>query len=186
MKQVFLLIASSLLLFACTPSKEDLSKKMSELEVKFSQNLSEGFDIETANELLETYATFVEHYGEDKIANDIIFKAGELAMNMKKSALAIEYLESIYNRVPDYSKMEQVIFFLGNVYENQVFDIESAEKYYNDLVEKFPNGRYTNDVKQTLKTLGKTPEEILAEIENADSDTVASDSVAVDSVLEEI
>jgi tetratricopeptide (TPR) repeat protein len=180
MKNIISILISALILISCTPSKEELNTKIGNLETKFSQNIKQGFDITTANELLETYASYIKNYSDDNQINEIKLKAGELAMNMKKHALAVNYLEQIYLQVSDFDKMEQVLFFLGNIYENQIFDIESAEKYYTELIEKYPNSKYANDVKITLNNLGKTAEELFEELK------LKNDSTQTDSLKENI
>ena len=63
---------------------------------------------------------------------------------------------------------------------NQIFDIESAEKYYTELIEKYPNSKYANDVKITLNNLGKTAEELFEELK------LKNDSTQTDSLKENI
>lgn len=183
MKKILVSIFMVLAIVACKPSKEQLSADIKELETKLETSLKTGFDTEVAGELIKTYYTYYKHYQDDEKTNEYIFKAGELAMGVKLSSTAIEYLEYIYNEVPSFDKMDQVLLFLGNIYENQVYDIEMGEKYYKELIDRFPNSKYVAVAKDALSVLGKTPEEILMEIESKESNKVDTNIVVEEEEL---
>jgi len=173
-RNLLIVAAAALTMYSCTPSQEKLSNNIKEAEAAYEQ--SNGSHDENEAALLDAYEAMIKHYPEE--ANDARFKIGELYMNLKVSSKAILNFKYLYDNVPDYKESELVILYLGFIYSNQVFDLEAGERYYKDFLERFPDSKYADDVKTSLKYLGKTPNEIIELIE-AETAAMLSDSLAI-------
>ena len=61
---------------------------------------------------------------------------------IRKNA-ALPRLKDIRERYPEYSKLDEVIWLLGNLtFEEK--DIDEAAKYYQQLIKDFPSSQYAN------------------------------------------
>lgn len=181
MKHAILIILTVFTLISCTPSSEDLQAKIVNIENSIPEKINSKEDLQSKIDLLAVYKDFLEYYPEDTIAQAYYYKAGNLAMDLNQSAVAILFFQQYLKQEKDEKKIAEVMFYIGFMYENQVFDIENAEIYYNELLNKYPKSEYAENAKTALKDLGKFPEELIEEFssKNAnESDTAAiTDSI---------
>lgn len=169
-------------LISCKPNKEDLKANISELEAKLEASIKTNIDIQAANTLLESYDDYIVYFQEDSLAEEYLYRAGELALNMKKTITAEKYLELYENNYDSGPHSVEVLFHLANLNENQKADIVTAEKYYNLVISKFPESNFAKISSQALTTLGKTPDEIL-EMLKAKANKAETDSAIVETVI---
>ncbi|MBK8808006.1 MAG: tetratricopeptide repeat protein [Bacteroidales bacterium] len=161
-------ILLSVFFISCKPTKEELDKNIAEYEKNLSVKLKESNGTEYANELYEFYSDYIKYYPEEPIVHEITHKAAMLAMDFGASANAINLFEKYLENEPDEEKQAQTLFYMGFIYENQVYDLVNADVYYRKVIEKFPNSSIAPNVKVLLENLGKEPEEFIKK-EEADS-----------------
>lgn len=163
MKKLFapVLLVLFVVVFSCAPSRQELLSKVTELENTFNAILEKKLDLKVANALLEAYDEFIINFQQDSLAPEYLFRAGKLALKIKKTSIAEEYLKLYLANYPKSIHEDDVLFGLANIYENQMMDIETAEKYYNRVIAEYPDSKYAVLAKQSLGFLGKTADEIL-------------------------
>lgn len=111
--------------------------------------------IETA----EGYAALTD--SPEKYA-DLLMKSAGLAKSAGEFNKSLQLYYKLSNRLPDHPKSKTALFMQGFIYENDLQDLEKAKKSYEFFLEKYPNDPdYADDAKMALKTLGKSPEEII-------------------------
>ncbi len=57
------------------------------------------------------------------------------------------------------------MFLKGYVYENDLRDLETAKKIYEEFLVKYPDDEFADDAEISIKNLGKSPEELIKEFE---------------------
>jgi TolA-binding protein len=71
---------------------------------------------------------------------------------------------SMYKKVvagdPDNEKRPEAIFMIGFISANDIKDYDQAKKYYNKLIEEYPENQFVESAKFELTILGKNPEEL--------------------------
>lgn len=65
---------------------------------------------------------------------------------------ARDRLQEILDTYPDFSKIDEVIFLMGEVNHKLSKDGEAA-KYYNRLIKEYPGSRWVKKAKEALPTL---------------------------------
>ena len=53
------------------------------------------------------------------------------------------------------------MFLQGFTCDNQMRDVEGAKKYYNEFLLKYPDHEYVDQVKELLKNIDISPEELV-------------------------
>ncbi len=110
-------------------------------------------------EIAEGYASLTD--SPEKFV-DLLMKAAGLAKTGGEFNKALQMYYKISNRLPDHPKAKTALFMQGFIYENDLQDLEKAKKTYEFFLEKYPNDPdYADDAQMALKTLGKSPEEII-------------------------
>jgi TolA-binding protein len=94
-----------------------------------------------------------------------LFKAGDLAMNLGMGQKAISFFDRILKDYPDFEKVPQSLFLKGYIYENEIGDLNTAKKIYEDFLQKYPDDEFADDAEVSIKNLGKSPEELIKEFE---------------------
>ncbi len=165
----------SVLSFACSNgSNKVLSLKALEdieqgLIKKISQQQSnpkmDTLLINDTKSYLEKCEAFVEKHPNDSSAVKLLYKSGELAKSVGLPGLAIRMWGIIQREYPKDPKAGDALFMQAFTFENDLHDIDSAKKYYNDFLARFPSHQFADDAKQLLLLIDKSPEELIHEFE---------------------
>jgi outer membrane protein assembly factor BamD (BamD/ComL family) len=157
-----LLIISALVAFIVS-CKTNPEQKAIEKIKKAEQELyaSEILDKDKGIAMIELYLAFAKQYSEDSISASYLYKAADIAMNLKLGSQSVLYLDKIMTNYPTYSKVPESLFLKGFILENQLSKIEEAGQVYKLFLERYPNHPFAKDARASLEYLGKSPEEIV-------------------------
>ncbi len=118
-----------------------------------------------ARELIDKYVQFGDEFPENQETPSMLFKAGDMSMNLNMPKEAIVIFDRIMDNYPDYEKTPQCLFLKGYIYENNLGDLNSAKKIYEEFLQKYPEDEFADDAEVSIKNLGKSPEELIKEFE---------------------
>lgn len=161
----FALIAGIVLISACSNPQNDRKAAIKALEDELYSDETKMVDRAKANELISTYVAFVDEFPNDAGSPEILFKAGDMAMNLNQGRRAIEIFDRIIQNYPDFGKTPQCLFLKGYIYENDLGDLEKAKMIYEEFLQKYPDDEFADDAEISIQNLGKTPEELIREFE---------------------
>jgi len=142
-------------IFQTTPSKENVSEsfrnKLHELEMKYKANSK---SVEAAVELADFYLAAhqnekaIEIYEKfrDKLPVESLFNLTVAYYNLKNLEKAEEVTKYILKRKPDEYR---AIFNLGSI-RASMGDKETAKKYWNEVINRFPNTEEAKKAKEFL------------------------------------
>ncbi|MCB2220126.1 MAG: tetratricopeptide repeat protein [Bacteroidetes bacterium] len=162
----FLTIATGILIFvACTSPQEKSKADIKSMEDSLFSDETKMVDRVKAKELITMYVTYADNYPTDPETPATLFKAGDMAMNLNQARQAIQIFDRIMDQYPDYEKTPQCLFLKGYIYENDLNDLNTAKKIYEEFLEKYPDDEFADDAKISIQNLGKSPEELIREFE---------------------
>lgn len=176
MKRLFILVALISFLGACgdgdhpagqaepksSPDlKSDKDAKMRQIaDLEAAVDSDEAMqDIKLRQRLLVAYGDFVNFHNTEEMAPEYLFRAAKLANEIGKPRRAIEYLVNLHDGFPRYERRTEAAFLVGFIYENVLSDRPMAEKYYEQVVELYPESSWAEDARLSLKLLYLTDEE---------------------------
>jgi len=118
---------------------------------------------------------FSNKYPEDPMSAEFLYNAGLLAMTIAKITENQEEIElycqkalTIFNNIqkvyPDYHNIKNCMLNKGVVYDDILHDYQNAEIQYREFIVRYPTDSLAMNMELYLQFLGKTPEEILAEM----------------------
>lgn len=168
-----LVILSSALVISCddnankTKGEINLNDSINYYEQSlFGQSDVNKVDVEGALKLSNFYYQWAIDNKGESLAPEYLLKSADLAMNMKKPVPAINAFNVILKDYPEHKNAPYALFLKAFVYEDILNNTEKAKQYYQEFLIRFPENEYADDVRISLKNLGKTPEELIKEFEN--------------------
>jgi len=134
------------------------------------------FNSEFAKDYITKTEEFTEKYPEDPMSAEFLYKAGLMAMTVAKSSenqektefysqKALAIFDKIQKIYPEFGGIKNCILNKGVVYDDILHDYENAKIYYQTFIAKYPTDTLAINIESYLQYLGKSPEDILAEIE---------------------
>jgi len=148
-KLVFVIIALlGLTVFSCQPKVSD-NKKPKEVSV--------------------LYKEYAVKYPEDSVSVKYLFKAAQVEVGLGESLVAIHTLDTLINRYPNAEIIPNVLQFKAFIYDDRLDRVNKAAAALDIIIEKYPDCDIIDNVKAYKETLGKSPEEIILEMELKDN-----------------
>lgn len=102
---------------------------------------------------------------KDAKSASMLNKAAENAyytQQYPKSLYLYEWLEAAY---PDDDKAAQALFMRAFIYDNDLKQYDLAKPLYELFLQKYPKDDFADDAQVLLKNLGKSPEEMIQELQ---------------------
>ncbi len=158
---------AGILMMSCQGKKQQLKKKIEKKETKlYSDTAQQNFNIDRAHTTAKLYRQYAREFPQDSIAPKYLFKAVELYKFIGKYDVALKVLDSLYQEFPDYDKRPYCLFLQGFIYENNLNELNKAQQKYQTFLKKYPDHKLRDDVKFSLKNLGRSPKAIIDSLEN--------------------
>ncbi len=150
---------------SCSSPEKDKKETIKSLEDELFSDENKMIDKDKAGTLVAAYISYADEFPGDSETPEFLFKAGDLAMNLNMPQKAIKVFDRILKDFPDYKKAPQCLFLKGYVYENEIGDLNTAKRIYEEFLQKYPNDEFADDASVSIKNLGKSPEELIKEFE---------------------
>lgn len=154
--------------------KEVYLKNLDELKLKADETKAGKEKNALYQQMARYYASYAYKYPGDEKAPEYLFLAAQAYNTVEKGQQAVLFLEKFVNEYKGHEKYASTLFMLGFFYENSVKDIQKAEQYYKRFIEEFPEHELADDAQQSIKNLGKSPEEIVREFEEQNKQNAAN------------
>ena len=98
---VIAVIALSVYLVSCAPSREKMQEKITKMESEMKS--AAKADTAAVTELLSAYRNYAHKYTDDSLAPEYLYKAAGLALGFNRGPLAVDLYESIISTYPVYA-----------------------------------------------------------------------------------
>ncbi len=115
-------------------------------------------------EMAEGYADLIETENPEKFVS-LLMKAAGLAKTIDNPTKSLQLYSSIVERLPGHPKTPTALFMTGFIYENDLGKLDKAKEAYMEFLKRFPKDEFADDAQNSLKMLGKSPEDIIKEFE---------------------
>ena len=154
------------LLTSCNPEQAWKKRAIDNKEKSIMEAAKKGrIDTAGLKELLKAYDVYVTAFPNDTASANYLFKEADFYRYMHQPQKSIQIYTNIYNIYPAFIKRPYALFLQGFIYENEIHNIDSAKTKYEQFLAIYPNHPITKDVRVTLSSLGKTPEQLIHEFE---------------------
>lgn len=148
------------------PSKEELTTKIETLEDTVDEmSKNRDFSDQKMRDLMDAYKSFAEHYPDDSLAPEHLFRAGGVARSLDEPQRAINIYRRILNEYPETDQEPTVRFLLAFVYDQDLNKKGKAKKLYQAVIDSFPDHKLAQDAEQYLKVIDMSDEELMKHFE---------------------
>lgn len=174
------ILAIAVLFGACHSKKDGEKKKFGSKQKDIIQlyNMADSIyynekRIDTAAFLrfIDKAVDFAKEYPKDEISPDMLYRAGIGAMTIAKVAetkaqratyckKAIAIFNQFQETYPDHENYKSCFYQRAVIYDDILGDYNSAEDQYREFINRYPNDPRTPELKEYIKILGKSDEEI--------------------------
>lgn len=144
--------------------KKDADEALNKANQVLTSNNPDSSVVKEAREAVES---FVRRFPEDSLSPSFLFELALVYEKHRQYDSAINTLQRVYSYYPSSKQSSKALFLEGFIYANVLNQLDKAKEKYELYLEEYSaiDARITNDVRMELQNLGKTPEEILKEIE---------------------
>ncbi len=175
-----------LLLHACgggsdAPDKEAMLTEIDSLRTVVQNKSSKGeLPKEDMRTLMKRYKRYVDHFPEDSLAPQQLFRAGSVARSLKEPQKALNIFQRFLNEYPDHEKEPTVRFLIAFIYDQDLDKKKKAKKLYRTVIDSFPDHRLAKDAEQYLKVIDLSDEELIERFEKQQKkrDSLKTDTAA--------
>lgn len=144
--------------------KESWAKEIAELEEKMTSS-KDSLPRTVATDLLTHYIDYINAYHSDSASVRYTYEAANVAAGLGKFQKSIELLSNYHDGYPNAKDRDKAVYLIAFLYDSQLHDEKNAIKYYNKVIELYPNSTYAKQAQDALKWVGLSEEEILKKIE---------------------
>lgn len=135
-KALGILLMAALFLSACNTEQKKLQEEITKLE----KAVEETPNPTDADELLRLYQEYVVQYPDDAdFSPRYLYRAAALQYRQNRSSSAINHLNQAISGYYEDANTPQSMLFLGDVYQDNMRNEESAYTVYQALIQAFPN-----------------------------------------------
>ncbi|MCY7411154.1 MAG: tetratricopeptide repeat protein [Chitinophagales bacterium] len=179
MKNILLLFCMAAL-FSCTSSSSKLAKQIDRQLKITNENIAHGKpDSLVIDSVTIAIEKFVKENPKDTLSPAYLFELSLLYQKQQQMDKTIVTLDRVAKEYPDSKQAVKAVFLEGFLYANVLNQLDKAKEKYQLYLDKYSavDAKMTSDVKSELENLGKSPEQILQELqEKAKSDTASARS----------
>ena len=177
MKKLFPLVIMLLVLAACNPGHQTdssgtaevntagLKSEIDALTAYFKEQSNKSLNKQKANELVEKSKQFVAAFPDDPIGGAYLFRAGEVARALGQYEEAVQIMDKVYTDYSNHEKAPPALFLKGFTYEENLNDIPTAKKCYNEFLAKYPDHKLAAQIKQLLQVIDTSPEDLIKQFQ---------------------
>jgi outer membrane protein assembly factor BamD (BamD/ComL family) len=163
MKRILMATLAILLLttIACN-RKAGLEKekaRLAELRAQLYDKNSTLASQKIADEAIVEFRAFGNAFPDDSMGIRYHIEAAEIAWTVAKYPTSLEIFKEIVDLHPKTEMLPYLYLRIGAISNDALRDTATARKYYTMVIEKFPNGEYTEGAQFGLETLGMSEEE---------------------------
>ncbi|MEW6468054.1 MAG: tetratricopeptide repeat protein [Bacteroidota bacterium] len=102
---------------------------------------------------LVTLDSINKEFPSHALADDILYQRYKIKMRQGKPEEGIVFLHKIADDHGEDLLGDDALFYLGEIYENRLNDLEKAKKYYEELLLKHPDSLYTVEARKRYRKL---------------------------------
>lgn len=185
MKNVFSILAASLLLISCSVSEsneestESRFSKMNSTELKAFIDSAEAAlqsttNVETMLELASDKSNaciaYAERNKDQMVAAEMLFEAATSARTAQKYNMAIQLYKDVIRDYPTFEKIADAKFVIAFIYDEDLNNKDAAKKAYLDLIQSHPSHPFAKEAKFLIEQLYMTDAEIIEMLEKKNAE----------------
>lgn len=167
--KVIILFVATLVMMSCDSEKKDMRVEM-QAEIDSLKVEIEEAGIKSNSEIapmkiVKLYEKYANDYPEDTISKSYLFQCAQVNVGLGLAPEAIANLDTLVVRYPNTDIAPSALQFKAFILDEKMRRFQKAEEVINELIVKYPESDIIENAKAYKETLGKSPEQIIKEME---------------------
>jgi outer membrane protein assembly factor BamD (BamD/ComL family) len=133
-------------------------KRASIQKLEKRMRCSRVLNTSVGQDAVHQYMAYAADYPEDTISDDYLFKAGEIATDLKHYPNAVKCYETISTLYPSFIHARESLYLQGVLFDSFLNDDARAKQVYEQFLSKYTYGNYVEDAKAAIANLEKADE----------------------------
>ena len=171
MKQIRYIAIVTLIctLLGCENASQQAAQ-ITKVEQEMKQDAAKG-TVDTAKvaKLIDLYQAYIKTYPTDSLCPVYLMRSGDFFRGSMMPAQAVVCYVRVAHEYPRYTRANLALFLSAFLYENELHDLSKAKTSYEQYLSLYPTSKLAKDAAISLKNLGKSPDQILQEIDSTQS-----------------
>ena len=101
----------------------------------------------------EKLDSIVETYPEHGLEDDVWYSKAQVYLKQREYPKAVEMFDKIIEKYPEEIRTDNSLFALGNLYENQLNDLEKAKEIYEKIFIDYSNSTFAVEARKRFRRL---------------------------------
>ncbi|MCK5845898.1 MAG: hypothetical protein KAG84_00545 [Bacteroidales bacterium] len=167
------LFAFSTLLFSCNNnttletaiSKDVTVHQIDSLKSILNQGISNTENDLIAKRIIKKYTDYAYAFPNDSITKTYLFECAQVNLGIGLAPEAIANLDTFVAWYPKADKAPEALQFKAFILDDRMHRWQKAAEVIDELIAEYPDSDIIDNAKAYKATLGKTPEQIIKEME---------------------
>lgn len=160
-------ILALLLLASCSPSASKKAAEITKLETELKESAAKNMaDTTKVKQVMTEYIQYYKSFPTDSLTPVYMMKLAKFYDVIQRPDSALYFYDQIYKNYPTYPKISFALFSEAFIYNNEKHNLPKAQELYNEYLAKYPNSQLAKSAAIELHNLGKSPEQIMAEMDS--------------------
>ena len=172
MQKLGLVVILMILMYSCATdsgkagaSRGDLSFQIDSLKTDIlSSGIAANNEI-SGKKIVIAYAAYANAFQQDTLSKKYLFECAQVYVGMGLAPEAIVVLDTIVARYPNEDIAPSALQFKAFILDEKMRRWQKAAETLDILIESYPNSDIIDNAKAYKETLGKSPEQIIKEME---------------------
>ncbi|MFN0031853.1 MAG: tetratricopeptide repeat protein [Flavobacteriales bacterium] len=139
-------------------TKDPLLIDILDLEKRMAADTA--FNRTRALRLFKDYQDYYNKHPHDTVAGNYLFQAGDLAQKLGKQERAIELFIGFVEGFTASHRCDEAVYNVAYIYDARLGDKQQAKKYYNKVIELYPQSMWAHEAQGALRILSMSDEEL--------------------------
>ena len=168
-RHLVIAILASLLLASCSPppSAPKKAAEITKLETELKESAAKNMaDTTKVKQVMSEYIEYYKAFPTDSLTPVYLMKLAKFYDVIQRQDSALYFYDQVYKNYTNYPKVSIALFSEAFIYNNEKHDLPKAQELYNEYLAKYPNTQLAKSAAIELHNLGKSPEQIMAEMDS--------------------
>ena len=164
---VLAIMATGCNLDNCNSDSFDKSATVQQID-SLEKNIKALEQIQGSTELLsviELYHKYADNCPKDSLSPKYLFKSAQMELSVGESIIAIQSLDTLVVRYPKSDLAPSALQFKAFILDDRMRRWQKAAEVLDYLIATYPESEIIENAKAYKLTLGKSPEQIIFEME---------------------
>ena len=166
---VIILLMTTLIMLSCNSEKKDMRVEM-QTEISTLKVEIEKAGIKATSEIapmkiVKLYVKYANEFPEDSLSKSYLFQCAQVNVGLGLAPEAITNLDTLVARYPNTDLAPSALQFKAFILDEKMRRFQKAEEVINELIANYPESDIIENAKAYKETLGKSPEQIIKDME---------------------